>query len=74
MRDISFVSAYWMGGDLKGIDLLTLPQDREATRSSEVTTPPPKTQDANISMDNEKLRSFFSNLVNKGPSNSPRGA
>jgi len=52
--------------------ILTSPQDRQANRSDEPETPPPKTQDTNIN-DNEKLRSFFSSLVNKAPSGSPRG-
>lgn len=52
---------------------LILRQDREASRSTESDSPLPKAQDAS-KMDNDKLRSFFSNLVNKAPSNAPRGA
>jgi dynein light intermediate chain 1 len=48
-------------------------QDRQANRSDEPETPPSKPQETNIN-DNEKLRSFFSSLVNKTPANSPRGA
>ena len=52
---------------------LTQFQDRQANRQEEPETPPPKAQDTNIN-DNEKLRSFFSSLVNKAPSSSPRGS
>ncbi|KAL6707614.1 hypothetical protein ACN47E_003964 [Coniothyrium glycines] len=63
-----------MGGiQVNADEMVKRLQDREATRSNEIVTPPAKTQDPNISMDNEKLRSFFSGLVNKGPSSSPRG-
>jgi dynein light intermediate chain 1 len=54
-------------------------QDREASRSNEPETPmtpPPNAQDPG-KMDNDKLMSFFSGLINKGTSsatNSPRGA
>lgn len=58
---------------------LTRPQDREASRNNEPETP--LTPVANASdpnkMDNDKLMSFFSGLINKGTSsatNSPRGA
>jgi dynein light intermediate chain 1 len=53
---------------------LTEFQDREANRTNEPGSPPPTTQEAG-KMDNEKLMSFFSGLLNKGPtSGSPRGA
>jgi dynein light intermediate chain 1 len=58
---------------------LTMLQDREASRSNEPETPmtpPPNAQDPG-KMDNDKLMSFFSGLINKGTSsatNSPRGA
>ncbi|KAF2134978.1 dynein [Dothidotthia symphoricarpi CBS 119687] len=49
-------------------------QDREASRTTEPTAAPsPVTPDPN-KMDNEKLMSFFSGLINKGPGNSSRGA
>lgn len=53
--------------------MLTYIQDREASRTNEPETPQSKTQDSGA-MDNEKLRSFFSGLVNKAPSNGPRDA
>lgn len=63
-----------MGGiQVNADEMVKRLQDREASRTNEPETPTSKTQDSNI-MDNEKLRSFFSGLVNKGPSNSPRGA
>jgi dynein light intermediate chain 1 len=56
------------------INHLTELQDREANRTNEPGSPPPTTQEAG-KMDNEKLMSFFSGLLNKGPtSGSPRGA
>ncbi|KAF1848798.1 uncharacterized protein K460DRAFT_275941 [Cucurbitaria berberidis CBS 394.84] len=63
-----------MGGiQVNADEMVKRLQDRQASRTDEPKTPPPKAQDSNI-MDNEKLRSFFSGLVNKGPSSSPRGA
>ncbi|KAI4611779.1 uncharacterized protein J4E92_003807 [Alternaria infectoria] len=62
-----------MGGiQVNADEMVKRLQDRQANRSDEPETPPPKTQDTNIN-DNEKLRSFFSSLVNKAPSGSPRG-
>jgi dynein light intermediate chain 1 len=53
---------------------LILLQDREASRTNELVTTPPTAQEAG-KMDNEKLMSFFSGLLNKGPgTGSPRGA
>lgn len=52
---------------------LTYEQDREATRANDSEPPATNTQDTTM-VSNEKLRSFFSGLVNKGPTNGPRGA
>lgn len=54
------------------LQCLTKLQDREANRTSDPLTPD-ASQDSQ-KMDNEKLMSFFSGLLNKGPSSSPRGA
>lgn len=48
-------------------------QDREASRTTDPATPDAAAQDSS-KMDNEKLMSFFSGLLNKGPNASPRGA
>ena len=55
------------------VNRLTHSQDREANRANEPDTSAAKAQDAS-KMDNDKLRSFFSGLVNKAPTNGPRGA
>jgi dynein light intermediate chain 1 len=59
---------------MKSVMKLILLQDREASRTNELVTTPPTAQEAG-KMDNEKLMSFFSGLLNKGPgTGSPRGA
>ncbi|KAH7409772.1 dynein [Phaeosphaeria sp. MPI-PUGE-AT-0046c] len=63
-----------MGGiQVNADEMVKRLQDREANRSSEPGSPPANTQEAG-KMDNEKLMSFFSGLLNKGPGGSPRGA
>ncbi|KAH8719499.1 dynein light intermediate chain-domain-containing protein [Phaeosphaeriaceae sp. PMI808] len=64
-----------MGGiQVNADEMVKRLQDREANRTNEPGTPPSTTQDSG-KMDNEKLMSFFSGLLNKGPgTNSPRGA
>ncbi|KAF2846088.1 hypothetical protein T440DRAFT_492899 [Plenodomus tracheiphilus IPT5] len=63
-----------MGGiQVNADDMVKRLQDREATRANDPDTPATKAQDPTL-VSNEKLRSFFSGLVNKGPTNGPRGA
>ncbi|EAT89750.2 hypothetical protein SNOG_03019 [Parastagonospora nodorum SN15] len=62
-----------MGGiQVNADEMVKRLQDREANRGNEPGSPP-ATQEAG-KMDNEKLMSFFSGLLNKGPGGSPRGA
>ncbi|KAF2680531.1 dynein [Lentithecium fluviatile CBS 122367] len=69
-----------MGGiQVNADEMVKRLQDREASRTNEPETPmtpTPSTQDPG-KMDNDKLMSFFSGLINKGSNsaaNSPRGA
>ncbi|KAF2822973.1 dynein [Ophiobolus disseminans] len=64
-----------MGGiQVNADEMVKRLQDREANRSNEPGSPPPPTSQDSGKMDNEKLMSFFSGLLNKGPSGGPRGA
>lgn len=63
-----------MGGiQVNADEMVKRLQDREANRTNEPGSPPANSQEAG-KMDNEKLMSFFSGLLNKGPTGSPRGA
>ncbi|KAH7081255.1 dynein [Paraphoma chrysanthemicola] len=65
-----------MGGiQVNADEMVKRLQDREASRTTETGSPPATTTQDSGKMDNEKLMSFFSGLLNKGPSTgSPRGA
>jgi len=63
-----------MGGiQVNADDMVKRLQDREATRANDPESTDTNAQDTTM-VSNEKLRSFFSGLVNKGPSSGPRGA
>ncbi|KAF2029181.1 hypothetical protein EK21DRAFT_113238 [Setomelanomma holmii] len=65
-----------MGGiQVNADEMVKRLQDREASRTNETGSPPATTKQDSGTMDNEKLMSFFSGLLNKGPGpGSPRGA